>query len=148
MVGLDIANLQDEGGEPGVRKHATPIHQEFGRTTKAGQLQGRMVGLDIDSSRVAPQNPVCPRSMPSPFTKCSEEPPNRVKSKALGSGIPELVRFVTKLRPDLDAVRAALSTKWSQGQVEGQITKLKLIRRQMYGRGKFDLVRKRVLNAA
>jgi transposase len=67
---------------------------------------------------------------------------------ARGGGIPEMARFVTKLRQDLDAVQAALSTEWSQGQVEGQITKLKLIRRQMYGRGNFDLVRKRVLGAA
>jgi transposase len=59
-----------------------------------------------------------------------------------------MARFVTKLRQDLDAVRAALSTKWSQRQVEDQITKLKLIRRQMSGRGNFDLVRKWVLGAA
>jgi transposase len=37
---------------------------------------------------------------------------------------------------------------WSSGQAEGQINKLKLIKRQMYGRGNFDLIRRRVLLAA
>jgi transposase len=49
--------------------------------------------------------------------------------------------FVVKLRQDLDAVLAGLSLPWSQGQTEGQVTKLKLLRRQMYDRGNFDLVR-------
>jgi len=56
--------------------------------------------------------------------------------------------FVTKLRQDIEAVLAGIKLPWSQGQTEGQVTKLKLIRRQMYGRGKFDLLRKRVLRAA
>jgi transposase len=64
------------------------------------------------------------------------------------SGVAELVEFAKRLRQDYEAVEAACSLEWSQGQVEGQITKLKLIRRQMYGRGNFDLVRKRVLHAA
>lgn len=56
--------------------------------------------------------------------------------------------FVTKLRQDIEAVLAGIELPFSQGQTEGQVTKLKLIRRQMYGRGKFDLLRKRVLRAA
>ena len=68
--------------------------------------------------------------------------------RAEASGIDEIKRFVSKLRQDLDAVIAGLSLPWSQGQTEGQVTKLKLIRRQMYGRGNFDLLRKRVLRAA
>ena len=67
---------------------------------------------------------------------------------AAQSGIEELVEFVKRLRQDYEAVEAACTLEWSQGQVEGQVTKLKAIRRQMYGRGNFDLVRKRVLHAA
>jgi transposase len=67
---------------------------------------------------------------------------------ATGSGVQELAAFATKLRQDLAAVRAGLTLPWSQGQTEGQILKLKLLRRQMYGRGSFDLVRKRALRAA
>lgn len=64
------------------------------------------------------------------------------------SDVAELVEFAKRLRQDRAAVEAACTLEWSQGQVEGQITRLKLIRRQMYGRGNFDLVRKRVLYAA
>ncbi len=67
---------------------------------------------------------------------------------AKDSGIPEIKGFAAKLIQDLDAVIAGVELPWSQGQTEGQVTRLKLIRRQMYGRGDFDLLRKRVLRAA
>lgn len=61
------------------------------------------------------------------------------------SGIKSLRSFANGLRSDLAAVRNALSMPWSNGQVEGQINRLKFIKRQMYGRAKLDLLRKRVL---
>jgi transposase len=61
------------------------------------------------------------------------------------SSIPELQTFAHTLRRDADAVRNALQEAWSQGQTEGQITRLKLIRRQLYGRGKLDLLSRRFL---
>ncbi len=61
------------------------------------------------------------------------------------SSVKELVGFAKSLAGDEAAVRNALSRKWSNGQVEGQINRLKLIKRQMYGRAKFDLLRLRVL---
>lgn len=45
-------------------------------------------------------------------------------------------------------MEAALATEWSNGQTEGQVTRLKLVKRQMYGRAKFDLLRWRVLHRA
>jgi transposase len=69
-------------------------------------------------------------------------------AEAEDCGIAEMKGFVGKLHQDLDAVIAGLTLPWSQGQTEGQVTKLKLLRRQMYGRGNFDLVRKRLLRAA
>jgi transposase len=60
----------------------------------------------------------------------------------------ELQSFANGLRQDEAAVKAALSLPWSNGQTEGQITRLKLIKRQMYGRAGFDLLRARVLQAA
>ncbi len=48
-------------------------------------------------------------------------------------------------RPDIAAVVNALSLPWSNGQTEGQVNRLKLIKRQMYGRANFDLLRKRVI---
>ena len=61
-----------------------------------------------------------------------------------------LASFGKGIRTDLDAVRAALSEPWSNGQTEGQITKLKLVKRQMYGRARLDLLRARLVlpNAA
>jgi transposase len=64
------------------------------------------------------------------------------------SGNVELRRFAIKLKQDLPAVEAACSEHWSNGQTEGQVNKLKLLKRGMYGRAKFDLLRQRVLQAA
>jgi transposase len=60
----------------------------------------------------------------------------------------DLHPFVRSIRADKRAVQAGLTLPWSQGQTEGQITRLKLIKRQGYGRAGFDLLRKRVLHAA
>lgn len=54
--------------------------------------------------------------------------------------------FVKGLRQDYKAVRAALESRWSNGQTEGQVNRLKFIKRQMYGRANFDLLRARVLH--
>jgi transposase len=59
----------------------------------------------------------------------------------------ELRGFREGLMQDEAAVKAALSREWSNGQVEGQVNRLKLIKRQMYGRAKLDLLRQRVLAA-
>lgn len=63
------------------------------------------------------------------------------RAAAETSDLRELRRFAVRLRQDDAAVRAALDHPWSQGQVEGQITRLKLVKRQMYGRANFDLLR-------
>lgn len=56
-------------------------------------------------------------------------------------------RFATGLRKDLAAVRAGLTESWSNGPVEGLIHKLKLLKRQGYGRANFDLLKARTLAA-
>lgn len=56
--------------------------------------------------------------------------------------------FAEGLRADRRAVRAAVAKSWSNGPVEGQINRLKLIERQMFGRASFELLRQRVLHAA
>jgi transposase len=64
------------------------------------------------------------------------------------SKVAEFEGFARALRQDCQAVAAALTYEWSNGQVEGQINRLKLIKRQMYGRASFELLRQRVLEAA
>ena len=63
----------------------------------------------------------------------------------MDSDILILRNFAIALHRDYDAVKAALSFDWSNGQVEGQVNRLKLIKRQMYGRANFDLLRAKVL---
>ncbi|MET3414101.1 transposase [Methylobacterium sp. 1030] len=67
--------------------------------------------------------------------------------EAKASGIRAAQTFASGLVVDAAAVRAALTMPWSYAQSEGQITKLKLIKRLMYGRAGFDLLRRRVLLA-
>ncbi|MGF7212940.1 transposase [Skermanella aerolata] len=59
----------------------------------------------------------------------------------------ELASFAQGLKRDYAAVRAALTEPWSTSPVEGQINKLKVLKRQMYGRAKYDLLRNRLLAA-
>lgn len=65
---------------------------------------------------------------------------------AFHAGIPELRAFVRKLRQDQQAVQAGLVLKWNNGVVEGHINRLKFLKRSMYGRANFDLLRLRVLH--
>lgn len=55
-----------------------------------------------------------------------------------------VVSFASGVLKDKAAVAAAIMSVWSNGQTEGRITKLKLVKRQMYGRGKLDLLQARV----
>ena len=68
--------------------------------------------------------------------------------RAEASGVGNLARFARRWREDHDAVQAVLTLRHSNGQTEGQVTKLKLVKRQAYGRAKVDLLRQRVLRAA
>lgn len=58
----------------------------------------------------------------------------------LGDGLPELHSFVTGLRRDQDAVTAGLTLPYSSGPVEGHVNRIKMIKRQMYGRANPDLL--------
>ncbi len=69
-------------------------------------------------------------------------------SEVQDSQIPEFTSFAAGVQRDKAAVLAGLTLSWSNGPVEGQINRLKLIKRSMYGRAKFDLLRVRVLHAA
>ncbi len=68
-------------------------------------------------------------------------------SQVAQSGLPELQQFAAGVEKDKAAVKAGLTWSITTGMLEGQVTKLKLIKRQMYGRAEFPLLRKRVLHA-
>lgn len=65
--------------------------------------------------------------------------------KAQSSGIKAITGFAIKLKDDLDAVRNGITYQWSNGQVEGQVNRLKMLKRQMYGRASHELLKKRFL---
>jgi len=66
---------------------------------------------------------------------------------AEASELPSFVTLAHGIRMDFAAVEAALTTEWSNGPVEGHVHRVKLIKRQGYGRANFDLLRRRVLAA-
>ncbi len=68
-------------------------------------------------------------------------------SEADTSEAEAMKKFAAGLKKDLSAVRAGLTENWSNGPVEGFITKVKLLKRQGYGRANFDLLRARALAA-
>ncbi|MFI8287834.1 transposase [Streptomyces sp. NPDC085614] len=64
---------------------------------------------------------------------------------AATADLPSLQRFARHLERDLDAVTAGLSQPWNSGVVEGHVNRIKMLKRQMFGRAGFELLRKRVL---
>lgn len=64
-------------------------------------------------------------------------------NQAYNSILSPFHRFAKSLIEDYQAVKAAVTIRWSNGQVEGQINRLKMLKRQMYGRAKLDLLTKR-----
>jgi transposase len=68
--------------------------------------------------------------------------------KATSSGFPFISQFARTLRRDLGAVELAITSPWNNGPMEGHINRLKVLKRQMYGRAGFELLRARVLPLA
>ena len=68
--------------------------------------------------------------------------------RTAASCLPPFRRFARGLRADLAAVQAAVTLPWSQGPIEGQINRLKLLKHQMFGRARLDLLARRFLLAA
>jgi transposase len=68
--------------------------------------------------------------------------------KVQESHLPEFDSFATGIQRDKAAVLAGLTLSWSNGPTEGHVNRLKLIKRSMYGRAKFDLLRQRVLHCS
>jgi transposase len=66
---------------------------------------------------------------------------------AVTSGVAEMASFARGVRRDFAAVYAGMELEWSQGPVEGHVNRLKMIKRTMFGRANFDLLRMRVLYA-
>ncbi len=68
-------------------------------------------------------------------------------ARAVRSHLGALVRFALRLGEDYEAVKAGVTLEWSNGPVEGQINRLKMLKRQMYGRASIELLSQRFLLA-
>jgi transposase len=68
------------------------------------------------------------------------------RTQAISSGMEPLVRFAEGLQHDLRAIQAGLTLPWSNGVTEGQVNRLKLLKRQGYGRAHVGLLRQRILH--
>jgi transposase len=66
-------------------------------------------------------------------------------ARARASGIALIQNFEAQLQRDILAVEAAVTTRWSNGPVEGQVNRLKTLKRQMYGRAGVELLRARLI---
>lgn len=73
------------------------------------------------------------------------EPLDPWTDDAIETGLVTIVRFASVLRCDIDAVRNAIELRWSNGQAEGQINRLKTLKRAMYGRAGAELLKARML---
>lgn len=75
------------------------------------------------------------------------DPEKLITAVLAADGQPDLRSFVTGLRRDQDAVTAGLTLQWTSGAVEGNVNRIKMFKRQMYGRANPDLLRRRILLA-
>ncbi len=73
--------------------------------------------------------------------------PTWIEAATSTTDLPSLRHFAQHLERDLDAVTAGLTLPWNSGVVEGHVNRIKMLKRQMFGRAGFELLRKRVLLA-
>jgi len=88
------------------------------------------------------------RSHPPPSGRSDVTAFDEWLGDAQNCGVRIVENFAASIGQDEDAVRSALTLSWSSGQAKGQITRLKLLKRAMYGRANLDLLRRRFLLAA
>ena len=110
--------------------------------TELGQLGA---GLDRSVSKVTEADQYVQRSIEA-ATRGGDRLTTWVEQAEQGS-IAEIRSFANGLRKDWDAVKAGLTMAWSSGAVEGAVNRIKMLKRQMYGRANPDLLRRRILLA-
>ncbi|MEE6260134.1 transposase [Plantactinospora sonchi] len=98
------------------------------------------------AARTSTPSPASPAGSPRwSATKAPGSTSHAWIDRARHAGYPEIRGFAAGLVSDRDAVVAGLAQPWSSGPVEGQVNRIKTIKRQMYGRANLDPLRKRVL---
>jgi transposase len=119
LILTDPANLDEDG------------------KTLLGTIRGRCPGLDTIAASVT--------EFAKMITQLNGDQLDGWIATAQASGSPDLGSFTKGLLSDYDAVRNGLTLPWNSGVVEGNVNRVKMIKRQMYGRAGFTLLRKRVI---
>lgn len=86
-----------------------------------------------------------PRLLSDAETK-SKSQLNQLFSDVSQSGLVDLQRVTAGMEADATAIHEAISSRWSNAVVEGPVNRLKMLKRQMYGRAGFELLRRRVMS--
>ena len=143
------------GGSEGRTKGTRHESQEIARLLMLGAKDPQALepgqGRYVEELRACSPELAVAQDLASRFAKLmregEEEEITGWLREAGQGGIPEMCAFARGVLQDEAAVRAAIDEPWSNGQVEGQVNRLKMLKRQMYGRANFDLLRRRVLRA-
>ena len=134
--------------KPNVSDRIAPQHAAILVTRPAGQLTEEQRQL-LDRLAVQCTEVIPLRNLALDFrTALKDDDSQSLRQwieKARQSEFGPVMRFAYGLKKDIAAVAAAVDTDWSNGQTEGQINRLKTIKRQMYGRAGFALLRAHVL---
>jgi transposase len=169
----ELAALGFPGRAALVRTWATERRRTEPNGARAPQTTGGRPWRPISGRRVARLLVADPRTLSRPdrafAARLLEEAPALAATAAAAKRLADVLRkrsdetladvlaaaekthladFAAELRKDLSAVEAALSLPWTTSPAEGQIGRIKMIKRSMYGRAGFELLRARVLHAA
>lgn len=139
-----------------IANYPIPVHPPSTRKTTWLLLKKEKASTEFEQSFLSKLKEICPAI--KIVEELAGEFINLVKNrnaneldkwleKAGKSQVVEMKSFANGIKKDKAPVVAALEYEWSNGQVEGQVNRLKTIKRQMYGRGKLDLLRARVLHS-
>jgi len=140
---IEIQSTADNFKSPSIRRAAWWLIKEVGElTAEQRQFVDQLIGLCPDIEKI--------RDLAASFrwmiTRREAEQFEKWLAKSRQSAVTEFRNFAEGLKKDQCAVQEALRSPWSNGQVEGQITRLKMLKRQMYGRANLDLLKARVLH--
>jgi transposase len=143
------------GTDPAARQIAPQIAAAL-LTKPRPELTARQ-GEIVDALKAGCPGYAVMRSLMMGFRSLLRQPPSPSKKarttvalhewldRAHATGIASIQNFVGQLRRDILAIEAAVTTRWSNGPVEGQVNRLKMLKRQMYGRAGVELLRARLI---
>jgi transposase len=127
---------------PSARRIARMMTTERDTLSKAVARTIAMIGAAVPNLTTA-------RDLLDRFRRMIQHRQDKRLDEWLADARPGLMAsFAAGIAQDHAAVRAALTKPWSNGQTEGQNTKLKLVKRQMYGRANLDLLQARLIATA